>query len=205
MRVCALLIALVLTAGVSSAAAQTGASFGIKAGANFANLDFSGDVVDLSFDQRIGFVGGAFMLFPVSPTFGFQVEGLYSQKGAKLEENDTVLRLEMDTFEVPVLARYTIPSSSNTSFHLFAGPSFAFKLSADEVFEFDGDEEKTDIGDDVAGMDFGLVFGAGIEFGKFVIDGRYTHGFTNLNDSEEDGDAVEFKSRVFSIMAGFRF
>jgi len=54
-------------------------------------------------------------------------------------------------------------------------------------------------------MDFGLVFGAGIEFGKFVIDGRYTHGFTNLNDSEEDGDAVEFKSRVFSIMAGFRF
>ena len=204
MRVCALLVALVLTAGVSSAAAQTSPSFGVKAGANFANLDFS-NVDDLDPDQRIGFIGGAFMLFPVTPTFGLQVEALYSQKGAKFEENDTELRYELDTFEVPVLARYTFPSSTNTSFHFFAGPSFGFKLSANEIFEFDDEEEKTDIGDEVAGLDFGLTFGVGIEFGKFVIDGRYTHGFTNLNDSEDDFELGETKSRVFSIMAGFRF
>ena len=205
MRVCVILLALVLTAGVSSASAQTGSSFGVKAGANFANLDFSGDDVDLSFDRRIGFIGGAFMLFPVSPTFGLQVEGLYSQKGAKFDEDDFESRIELDTFDVPVLARYTIPSSTDTSFHLFAGPSFGFKLSANEIEQFgDGDGEKTDISDDVAGIDFGLVVGAGIEFGRFVIDGRYTHGFTNLNDSDES-DTVEIKSRVFSIMAGFRF
>jgi hypothetical protein len=205
MRVCVLLVALVLTAGVSSASAQTGASFGVKAGVNFANLDFSGgDDVDFSFDQRMGLVAGLFAVVPMTETFGFQIEGLYSQKGAKADEGDFENRLELDWFEVPVLARYTIPSSTNTSFHLFAGPSFAFKVRARSIFEFeDEEEEDQDIDDDIRGLDFGLVFGAGVEIGKFVLDGRYTHGLNDINDT--DDEIIEFKSRVFSIMAGFRF
>jgi hypothetical protein len=200
-----MLVALMLTVGVSSATAQTGASFGVKAGANFANLNFSGDdEVDVSFDQRIGLVAGAFVLVPMSETFGFQIEGLYSQKGATFEEGDFEERIEMDWFDVPVLARYTIPSSTNTSFHLFAGPSFSFKLGAKSIFEFEGEgEEEEDFEDEVKGFDFGLVIGAGVEFGRFVIDGRYTHGFTDLNDVEDE--IVETRNRVFSLMAGFRF
>ena len=53
------------------------------------------------------------------------------------------------------------------------------------------------------GFEFGLVFGAGVEFGKFIIDGRYSHGFTNLN--KDESEQLEVKTRVFSIMAGFRF
>lgn len=205
MRVCTLLVALVLTVGVSSASAQTGASFGVKAGVNFANLDFSGDDVNVSFDQRVGLVAGAFMLFPMTETFGFQVEGLYSQKGAKFEDDDFEESIELDQFEVPVLARYTIPSTTGTSFHLFAGPSFGFKLSAKARSSFDGDDdEEIDVDDEYKGLDFGLVFGAGVEFGRFVVDGRYNLGLTNLNDDDAN-DGLETKSRVFSIMAGFRF
>ncbi len=205
MRVYALVIGLVISLGVSSASAQTGASFGVKAGVNFANLDFSGDEVDVNFDQRMGLVAGAFVLVPMSATVGVQIEGLYSQKGATFEGEGFTIKNELDSFDVPVLLRYTVPSSTSTSFHLFAGPSFGFKLSANEIEEFEGTEEEIDISDEVAGFDFGLVLGAGVEFGKFVIDGRYTHGFTNLNDSPEDGDTLKVKSRVFSIMAGFRF
>ena len=204
MRVYTLAFALILTVGGSSASAQTGVSFGVKAGANFANLDFSGDDVDVSFDRRVGLVAGAFMLVPMTETFGFQVEGLYSQKGAKFEEDGFEGSLKLDSFDVPVLARYTIPSSTDTSFHLFAGPSLGFKLSAKSKTSFDGEDDEEDISDDVAGVDFGVVIGAGLEFGRFVVDGRYTHGLTNLNKAE-DNDGVEIKSRVFSIMAGFRF
>ena len=204
MRVYTLAFALILTVGGSSASAQTGVSFGVKAGANFANLDFSGDDVDVSFDRRVGLVAGAFMLVPMTDTFGFQVEGLYSQKGAKFEEDGFEGSLKLDSFDVPVLARYTIPSSTDTSFHLFAGPSLGFKLSAKSKTSFDGEDDEEDISDDVAGVDFGVVIGAGLEFGRFVVDGRYTHGLTNLNKAE-DNDGVETKSRVFSIMAGFRF
>jgi hypothetical protein len=204
MRVYLLVVGLVLSLGVSSASAQTGASFGVKAGVNFANLDFSGDDGGVSFDQRMGLVVGAFVLAPMTETFGFQVEGLYSQKGARAEEGDFEERIEMDWFDVPILARYTIPSSSSTSFHLFAGPSFAFKLGAKSILEFEGEgEEEEDIDEQIKGFDFGLVLGAGVEFGKFVIDGRYTHGFTDLNDVEDE--LIEVKTRVFSIMAGFRF
>ena len=204
MRVQTLALALILTVGGSSASAQTGVSFGVKAGANLANLDFSGDDVDVSFDRRVGLVAGAFMLVPMTETFGFQVEGLYSQKGAKFEEDGFEGSLKLDSFDVPVLARYTIPSSTDTSFHLFAGPSLGFKLSAKSKTSFDGEDDEEDISDDVAGVDFGVVIGAGLEFGRFVVDGRYTHGLTNLNKAE-DNDGVETKSRVFSLMAGFRF
>jgi len=203
MRVYVMLAALILTVGVSSASAQTSPSFGVKAGVNFANLDFSGDDVDVSFDQRMGLSAGAFVLAPMSETFGFQIEGLFSQKGAKFEEEGFEESIEFDWFEVPVLARYTIPSSTNTSFHLFAGPSFGFKLGAKSKFEFDGEEEEEDVDDQFKGFDLGLVIGAGVDFGKFTIDGRYTHGFTDLNDV--DDEIVEIKNRVFSIMAGFRF
>ena len=206
MRVYALLVAMVLTVGVPNAAAQTGASFGVKAGVNFANLDFSGDdSVDLSFDRRVGLVGGAFVLFPMSETFGLQIEGLVSQKGAKFEEDDFEDSVEIDSFDVPVLARFTIPSTTDTSFHLFAGPSFGFTLNAKSRTSFDGeDDEEIDISDETETLDFGLVIGAGVEFGRIVLDGRYTHGFTNLN-KDEANDGLEIKSRVFSIMAGFRF
>jgi hypothetical protein len=211
MRVYALVMGLVLSLGVSSASAQTGASFGVKAGVNFANMDFSGDDAGVSFDQRMGLVAGAFVLVPMTETFGVQIEGLYSQKGSKVDSEDFggEVRFEFDWFDVPVLARYTIPSSTSTSFHLFAGPSFSFKLGAKSVFEFDGEEEEEeDVDDQFKGFDFGLVIGAGVDFGKFTIDGRYTHGLTDLNDFDEildDDEIVEVKNRVFSIMAGFRF
>ncbi len=205
MRVYTLALALILTMGGSSASAQTGVSFGVKAGANFANLDFSGDDVDVSFDRRVGLVAGAFMLVPMTDTFGFQVEGLYSQKGARFEEDGFEGSVTLDSFDVPVLARYTIPSSTDTSFHLFAGPSFGFRVSAKSKSSFDGEaEEDEDISDDLEAVDVGVVVGAGLEFGRFVVDGRYTHGLTNLNKAE-DNLGVEIKSRVFSIMAGFRF
>ena len=211
MRVYALVIGLVLSLGVSSAAAQTGASFGVKAGVNFAKLDFSGDDDGVDFDQRMGLVAGAFVLVPMTETFGLQVEGLYSQKGAEVDSPDfggqvVEGRFEFDWFDVPVLARYTIPSSTNTSFHLFAGPSFSFKLGAKSVFDFDGEEDEQDVDDQFKGFDLGLVIGAGVDFGKFTIDGRYTHGLTDLNDFDDfDEEIVEVKNRVFSIMAGFRF
>jgi len=205
MRVYGLLIGLVLTLGVSSAAAQTSPSFGVKAGVNFANLDFDADDVNLSFDRRTALVAGGFVLWPVRDTFGLQVEGLFTQKGAKIEDDGIEGSIKLDFFEVPVLARFSVPSSTRTSFHLFAGPSFGFRLRARSEAESEGESEDLDISDDVAGFDLGLVVGAGVEFGRIIVDGRYTHGLTNLNTSPDDQDDVKIKSRVFSIMAGFRW
>ena len=58
-----------------------------------------------------------------------------------------------------------------------------------------------DITDDVKSSDFGVVGGAAYHRGRLVIEGRYTFGFTDL---DEDAD-VTVKNRSLSILAGWRF
>jgi Outer membrane protein beta-barrel domain len=183
MRSAVLVLVMLLGCG-GTAFGQQSASFGVKAGVNFANLNFEG-------------------VAPANSQFALQAEALFSQKGAKSEEEGFSSRISLNYIDIPVLARFSTPASSGASFHVFAGPSFGFKTSAEATSEFDGEEETEDLDDQVKGFDLGLVLGAGVEFGRLVIDGRYAWGMTDINEDEDEG--VKVKTRTFSIMAGFRF
>jgi hypothetical protein len=203
MRLSSMVLALtVLTGGVASAQEQP-AAVGVKAGMNFSNLNFDGDGASLNLDQRKGFVGGLFVVWPATGRVALQTEALYSQKGAQMEEGDASGKIKLDYIDVPVLGRFSSPVSGGTSFHVFAGPSFGFRVSAKAESSFGDEEESEDIDDDVERFDLGLVAGAGLEFGRFVIDGRYTWGLSNIN--KDEADDVKIKNRVFAVMAGIRF
>ena len=202
MRSAGIVLALLLVCG-SPAFAQQPAAFGVKAGVNFANLNFEGEDADVNFDSRMGFVGGLFVVVPSNSPFALQAEALYSQKGAQFDSEGFESKVRANFLEVPVLARFSTPASNGSSFHVFAGPSFGFKLSAEAVDSFEGEEETTDLDDETKSFDLGLVIGAGVEFGKFVIDGRYSWGMTDLN--KDDTEDLKVKTRTFSVMAGFRF
>ena len=45
-------------------------------------------------------------------------------------------------------------------------------------------------------------FGAGVNFGRFTVDGRYTFGLSNINKETEEGKA---KNRTLAFLAGYRF
>ena len=61
---------------------NTGFNFGIKAGANYANVyDERGD--EFRADGKIGAVAGVFVSIPMGSIFGLQPEILFSQKGFK--------------------------------------------------------------------------------------------------------------------------
>jgi hypothetical protein len=185
-----------LVTGVVPVAAQ-GIQFGGKGGVNFANLRFD-EAIDLSFDDRIGLIAGGFVTIPLGDRFGIQPEVLFSQKGAQFDELGATGRVELDFLDVPILARYRFGR-----LFLFGGPSFGLKLRAREVTEFGDDQEEVDLADDVESFDFGIVAGAGYEFGRFSVDGRYTWGLSNIN--AVDSDEVEIKTRVYAVLAGFRF
>ena len=57
--------------------------------------------------------------------------------------------------------------------------------------------------EDIKGVDLGVVVGAGVTFGRFTIDGRYTTGLSNLNS--DDSDSTTVKNRAFAVLAGVRF
>ncbi len=67
-----------------------------------------------------------------------------------------------------------------------------------------GDQSITDdFRDDVEDVDYGVVFGAGWEGGRFLLDARYSWGLSVL--STDPNDADQAKHRVISVLAGVRF
>jgi hypothetical protein len=180
----------------SPAAAQI--TYGVKAGVNFANVAFDGDD-DVPSSGRIGVLAGAFATIPLTAWLTLQPEAIYTVKGASLDIFDIDSEYIVDYLEVPVLAR--VPVRSNL--YVAAGPSLAFQVRARSRTSFAGSTQEVDIGEEVESLDIGVVGAVGYQMGRWVLDGRYTHG---LSDTDADtSDNVKIRNRVFSLSAGFRF
>lgn len=179
-----------------------GPSFGVKGGVNFATLSAETDPGP-DFGYRIGLIAGGFFTWPMGSHLDLQPEGLFSQQGATVEgagvDNITV---KLDSIVVPVLVRYKLRPTGQ-GLVLFGGPSIGFNVKAKASASIGEQEITDDFSDEVESVDYGLVFGAGWESGRFLIDGRYTWGLSVLSNDPDDADQA--RHRVIAVMAGFRF
>ncbi len=179
----------------SSASAQ--AAFGVRVGANFANLSFDPDDEEDT-STRTGLNVGAFAIFPINPRFAFQPEVLYSQQGSKATEDWIEATLKLDYVNVPLLAKINLSSGQNPV-SLLVGPQIGFRTGAKVEVE----DEELDLEEITESTDWGLVVGMSATMGNFVVDGRYTWGLSNINADPEDTQKV--KHRVFTISVGVMF
>ena len=196
----------------------SGIKGGFKIGASMAKLhgDDVEDLTDLfGEDQksRIGFCAGGFITFNITDMFAIQPEVLYTMKGTKYEEEilgETLkVWIKLDYLEIPVLVKIIVPTPGGVKPFLFAGPVLALKLSGKIKAEYAGESEEDDIEDeDMKSTDFGLVIGAGVDFGlgvpgtgKMTLDVRYSLGLSTISAFEGD----DVKNGVFSLMVGFSF
>jgi hypothetical protein len=186
---------------IPAAAVAQEASFGVKGGLNLASIHFDPDQL-ADFGARPGLVLGGFVNLPIGSRLAIQPEGLFSQKGTDASEDGVDAWVRLDYFEVPVLVQYAVSQSSARAFHVFAGPSMAFNLKAESGADFGEESIDEDIDDDIEDFDFGIVFGASVSFGRFILDGRYTFGLSNINVDTEEGKA---KNRTLSFLAGVLF
>lgn len=218
-----ILIALLLLAFSSAVFAQGIIAKGVKAGLNIATL--TGDDIEDA-KSKTGFAFGGFVTYEVNEMFFLQPELLFTMKGAKFEdeyteEEDDYVYYEkyegswnLNYLEIPVLAKFNIPMEGNIKPNVFLGPSLGINIGAtyDKDYEYwvkdeNGDiiaeESGSDDGDieDIKGVDFGLVFGAGVDFGKITADVRYNLGLSTIAD---EGDA-KIKNSVISLMLGYSF
>jgi len=194
-----LLVLAILCIPTAAAAQEVG--YGVKGGLNLATLSFDPDP-GADFGIRPGVVLGGFVSIPMGPRLTIQPEGLFSQKGANASEEGADAWIRLDYLEVPVLVQYAVTSSSTNTFNVFAGPSLAFKLKARSGAEFGEDSFEEDISEGTESFDFGVVFGAGVNVGRFSVDGRYTFGLSNINTDTEEG---KIKNRTLAFLAGYRF
>jgi hypothetical protein len=175
--------------------AQVNFSSGVKAGVNFANLSLDPED-EFCCDPKTGFIGGLFVTAPIGDSIAIQPEFLYSMIGAKADVDDFDSEIDIRVFQIPILFRADFAGASVRPFVL-AGPALSFRLDAKEKFE----DEESDLDEDVEKVDIGFAIGAGLQFGRGSLEARYTHG---LRDIDKD-DESKAKTRVFSVLAGFRF
>lgn len=202
MRLIASTVVCALACGAPAFAQEI--SGGVKGGVGFSKVVFSEESVDIGLNSRTGVIAGGFLTWPVTSRFDIQPEVLFAMKGSEFDEVGVEGEIQLNYLDIPVLFRYRAPASATSTVVLFGGPSLGLNLSADARGEFFGSEQEEDISDEVTTFDFGIVIGAGFEVGRFTIDGRYTWGLTNINDSVSDPE-LTVHNRAFAILAGFRF
>ena len=199
MRVLSGVFVLVMLSGSLAGAQEI--SWGVKGGVNLATLGTKEEPAP-DFEFRVGLVAGGFVTWRLSTRFDVQPEALFSQQGASVSDDIVDAKIEIDSLVVPILARYKLRPSGG-GLVLFAGPSLGFTLRAKAVADVGGEKTKTDIGDAIESFDYGVLFGAGWESGRFSIDGRYTWGLSGIGADE--GDNQKTTHRVIAILAGVRF
>ena len=173
-------------------------SFGPELGLSISKYGNDGS----NSEAKPGVAGGLFLTYSIIDNFGITTKLLYNERGAEFSSLNTKQTLQY--IEIPVIGRFFLNREGNVRPNIFFGPSFAFLAGAKN--KIGGDVEKIDsYKNSFNTFDFGLTGGLGCSFRirnetYFVLDGRYTHG---ISDISKDNDDINNKS--FLISAGLQF
>ncbi|MDB5121206.1 MAG: hypothetical protein JWN56_2424 [Sphingobacteriales bacterium] len=200
-----------LTAGVansqttttSSTASSGAVKFGIKAGANFANIVKTGDD-NFKTEFKPGFHAGIFVDIPVVDRLSFAPELLYSQKGYKTSGTSLLggpydYSVTTNFIDVPILAKI----NATPAFHITLGPQVSFLTSTTTKFKSANSQYQETIDEENKNLKKSLVGGViGLGFditNKVSINGRYA---LDLQKNNENGTSETPQYRNQVIQAG---
>lgn len=173
-------------------------NWGIKGGVNLGDVKWGTEVLDSK--MSISPVGGAFWRWKPAKFLDLQFEGLVAQLVIDLSEEGAELKETLTLLQVPVLFKYTIVNREAVKVRAHGGASFdALLLARDEV-----NGESFDIRDAFAPWGASLVAGAEVDWHRWVFDGRYVFGLTDLYHPDI-AETLPAKQRSIQITAGFRF
>jgi hypothetical protein len=204
----------VLLVMAGSARAQVPAAAGVVGGIDFAAMPKAGQVFDeiignssSDTSSKIGAAFGGFVEFKLSEPVSFAPGLMFVMKGVNLDESGDLgtVTARVNYLEFPLLVRIGAPMSAGRAY-VFAGPNFGLKASTGG--ELKTSDTTVDLGEDIdpaiRSFEAGLIFGAGIERGVYLIEVRYTLGLTDvMTNIYPHANAVH--NRVFTALAGLRF
>ncbi len=195
--------------------AAGGLEIGAKVGFTSSTLDVeTTDPIEV--DRLTGFGGGGYLRIPLGPV-ALQPELLWLRKGASLSSSafgDFSADLKLDYVEIPLLLVIPVSQQGGVSPYFFGGPTIAFEAACEVSVEGGGidlsadcDEgDEVNVGEERKKTDLGIALGASHRIpaggGGVLLEGRYTHGFTNLDDSA-DPDTI--KNRSIAVLFGYSF
>lgn len=207
---------LVLTMATESIAQN----FGVKAGLNLSNMvikDNDDSMEDLK--MNLGFHIGATAEFPINDMFTFETGLILNTKGFKISEEEDFFgeTMELDIkaniyyLDIPLTAKLGF-DAGGAKVYALAGPYVGFGLSGKMKTEMtlagETESETDDLefgsdDDQSKRLDYGLLIGAGVEFGQISVGASYGLGLASMSNNSENG--YKESHRVISISLGYKF
>ena len=185
-------LALVLLAGLSFAtAANAQFKFGVKAGANFSNVNGDG-VSGVNTSTLVGFNGGVFVGLGLADHLSLQPELVYSGEGFKESESGQSGTQTENYINIPVLLKYRFPMG----LFVETGPQVSFLMSAKAKAGGVSADDKASF----KSTDFAWALGVGfhIPTTQLAVDARYNFGLANIVDNS-GGSSGSVKNGVFQL------
>ena len=205
--------ALLMLPGATTANAQ---SMGFKVGPTWSKLDLDPNQGTAA-ETLTSIGGGGFLRFALG--LPMQLEFLVVTRGAAFPDPvvDAESKIKINYLEVPLT--FMVPLGNGP--YAFFGPNFAFEIGCDAQLvevsqdtgtgEVDVDEIDVKCKDEPdlferRKFDVGVTGGLGLALplgaGAFLIEGRYTHGLTDINEQPGSADQ-KMRHRSFGAMIGY--
>ncbi|MDQ3020257.1 MAG: PorT family protein [Bacteroidota bacterium] len=199
-------MALILILVITSNARSQSIGLGLEAGINIANSKIT-PKLSTSPDSRTGLIVGGVIDIGINRNISI-VSGIrYVMKGAKVTSGGTTETGKLDYLEFPVLFKYKFPLTEVNPY-IILGPTLGINLSA-EVETDNGQTTTTeDFKENIESSDFGLLFGAGLDFRvgtmtNLFFQTAYSLGLTDINKIANS--TVEIKNYGIQITGGVKF
>jgi len=169
--------------------------------------------------MNLGFNLGVTAEFPITDLFSFETGLMLNTKGFKINEEEELLGETMELkvktnifyLDIPLTAKIGF-DADGAKIYAIAGPYVGFalmgKVKAEATFmgETETETETLEFGSDddqAKRLDYGLLIGAGAEFGKITFGATYGLGMANMSNYSDNG--YKENHRVISISVGYRF
>ncbi|MDR6782143.1 hypothetical protein ABIE26_001368 [Pedobacter africanus] len=175
---------MVMTAGAVKAQ-DTGLTFGLKAGLNYATLPTSfKEVTDKK--GKVGYNLGAFAR--VGKTLYFQPELNYVTFKSAYNYASNTYKPKFNQLNLPLMVGYKLINTAALNLRVSAGPDLSYTLN----------KAQGPSGFDYKKFNAGGVINAGVDIGSLTIDARYSRGLTKINKDLNE------KTGIFNLSVGFK-
>lgn len=216
----------------STEKAESGVTFGFRAGLNFSNMSLKLGNQRPELDSRTAFHVGLVTDIPIVKSLYVQTGFYLQSKGMKYTESeDYYYGYEITGsplyLQIPVLLSYRCDFSNAVQLQVNFGPYFAYgiggKLKLESWDEYDSESYSYDFfgGDFLEDMDYndwkiskfdcGLQVGAGFTFAKhYYLGFAYEFGLVNIFDVGRNhnsglSDRISMKNRNWMLGIGYTF
>lgn len=217
MKVKVLALTVTLSTAAFVAKSQESATFGLRAGVNFQNINGKQyDGSDVNGKLKTGFNVGVNAEVPVAPDFYVQPGVLFSTKGAKSKDDDDI-KINLSYIEVPINFLYK-PELGDGKLLLGIGPYIAFAVGGKFTDE-DGKETDIKFKNSITAQEFltdpyfkRIDVGGNLLFGyelsnKISAQLNAQLGMVKINPKIDgiSNDKTKYKNTGFGVSLGYRF